>query len=258
MSTGHARTRRSILPLAVLLIVVAVTISDGQGWVVARVNFYIGDVGVKKAGDEEWGGCTLKQPLYTGDAVRTGTESRLELKMDERDVIRIDENSELEVSKTTLAQYKGSVSKASLKRGRIWTNVRKVIADRENLTVETPTVVAAIRGTIFRIDIPTSLSTIMRVYEGTVEAIENPPQPQQPQVVGPPQQVPPPAQITVQEWLQLVAANQQLSFTRGGQPQVTTFDAAADSLLDWVQWNRTRDATLVPPEDLRRQRRNDR
>jgi hypothetical protein len=258
MRSDNTRSRRSLFPLALLLIMVAVTISDGQGWVVARVSFYIGEVAVKKAGNEEWGGCTLKQPLYTGDAIRTGTESRLEVKMDEEDVIRIDENSELEVSKTTLAQLGGSASRANLKRGRIWTNVRKVVADRENLTVETPTVVAAIRGTIFRMDVPTGLSTIMRVYEGTVEAAENPPQPQQPQVVGPPQQVPPPAQVTVQEWLQLVAANQQLSFTRGGQPQVTTFDAAADSLLDWVQWNRTRDTTLVPPEALRRQRRNDR
>lgn len=257
MSARAGNSVRTVLPLALLLVVVAVTVGEGQAWVVARVSFYRGDVTVKKAGSEAWGNIAWKQPLYNGDAVRTGAESRLELKLDEKDVVRIDENSELEVSKRTLAQYKGTASTARLRRGKIWTNVRKVVADREHLTVETPTVVAAIRGTIFRIDIPTAVSTVLKVYEGEVEAQENPPEPAG-GVVGPPAEVPPPAEVSVQEWLQIVAANQQLTFTRGGVPEVTTFDAAADSSLEWVQWNRMRDATLVPPGDRSKRRRGNR
>ncbi len=249
---------RSLLPLALVLLLVAATIGEGQALVVAHVNFYIGEVGIKKAGKGEWGKVALKQPLYTGDAVRTGARSRLELKLDDKDVVRIDENSELEVSKTTLAQIGGTASKANLKRGKVWANVRRAVGDRDQMSVETPTVVAAIHGTVFRIDIPSLVSTVLRVYEGEVEAGEKPPQPVAQQVAGPPREVPPPAEVTVQEWLQIVAANQQLTFTRGGQPQVTTFDAAADSALDWVQWNRMRDAALPPPDGPAEHRREDR
>jgi len=28
---------------------------------------------------------------------------------------------------------------------------------------------------------------------------------------------------------------------------VTAFDPAADALLEWVQWNRQRDAVVIPP-----------
>jgi hypothetical protein len=233
--------------LAVLLVLVAVTTSGGQAWVIARVNFYIGEVGYQKAGSEEWTGCALRQAIYSGDAVRTGTESRLELKLDDEDIIRIDEDSELEVTRETLEAFQGMASKAKLTRGRLWTNVRKVVADREQLTVETPTVVAAIRGTVFRMDIPAATSTVMLVYEGQVEARENPPAPAGAAAVGPPAEVPPPAEITAQEWVQLVAANQQLTFTRGQAPVVAAFDTTADAGLEWVQWNRQRDATVLPP-----------
>jgi len=103
----------------------------------------------------------------------------------------VTEDSELEITRETLAAFQGTAAKAKLSRGRLWSNVRKVVADRENLTVETPTVVAAIRGTIFRMDVPTDSSTVMRVYEGEVEATENPPAPAGPQIVGPPAEVPP-------------------------------------------------------------------
>jgi hypothetical protein len=241
-----------------VLLFVAVTVGEGQGLAVASVNFYLGDVNIKKAGKEEWGSVALKQELFTGDAVRTGARSRLELKLDEKDVVRIDENSELEVSKTVLAQFRGTESKANLKRGKIWTNVRRAVADRENLSVETPTVVAAIHGTVFRIDIPTLASTVLRVYEGEVEAGENPVQPVEQPIAGPPREIPPPAEVSVQEWLQIVAANQQLMFTRGAEPEVTAFDAAADSALDWVQWNRNRDAALPPSDGSIEHRRGNR
>jgi hypothetical protein len=66
-----------------------------------------------------------------------------------------------------------------------------------------------------------------------------------------PREIAPPREITVQEWVRLVAANQQLSFTRGERPVVTEFDPEEDAQLDWVQWNRARDeefeGTEPPP-----------
>lgn len=247
--TGHIRRLWGLLLLVTVLLAGT---AAAQAWVLARVSFYIGEVGYRKADAEEWGDVALKQPLFAGDHVRTGEESRLELRLDERDVIRIDEDSEVEVSQRALTAWKGSGTRAAVKKGKLWSNVRKLVADRENLTVETPTVLAAIRGTAFRIDVPDPDHTVIRVYEGSVEVRDNsalPPGGGEPGVIEPPREVTPPAEVSVQEWLQIVTANQQLTVARGEDPVVAAFDAAQDSLLEWVQWNRQRDAEIPPDRE---------
>lgn len=249
---GHgARRRRVYIGIATALVMAAgVTAALGQAWVIAKVSFYMGEVGFKKAGTEEWGGVMLSQPLFTSDAVRTGMESRLEVKVGEEGVIvRIDENAELEVSTRSLMEWKGAGAKANLRSGRLWSNIRRLAADRENLTIETPTVLAAVRGTVFRIDIPNVATTIMRVYQGEVEVRDNPAPPGGGmREVGPPREVAPPREVTPQQWLELVSANQQLIVTRGERPQISDFDVEEDASLDWVQWNKKRDKELIPPE----------
>jgi len=238
--------------LLLLLVTVLAGAAVAQAWVLARVSFYIGEVGYRKSEAQEWSDVALKQPLFAGDYVRTGEESRLELKLDDRDVIRIDEDSEVEVSQRALTAWRGSGTRAAVKKGKIWSNVRKLVADRENLTVETPTVLAAIRGTAFRIDVPDADHTVIRVYEGSVEVRENPAPPpgeREPGVIEPPAEVPPPGEVSVQEWLQIVTANQQLTVARGEEPTVAAFDAAQDSLLEWVQWNRQRDSEIPPDRE---------
>ena len=235
--------------IVAITVATAVTAAFGQAWVVAKVSFYMGEVGFKKADSEEWSGIALGQPLFTGDAVRTAVESRLEVKMGEEGVlVRIDESTELEISSRSLQEWRGPGTKAKLKRGRLWSNVQRLAADRENLTIETPTVLAAVRGTVFRFDIPDSVTTMLRVYEGEVEVRENPIPPGGAlRVVGPPQEVAPPAEVSAQQWLELVTANQQLIFTYGQDPVITEFDPNQDAQLDWVTWNQQRDAALEPP-----------
>ena len=249
-----ARTRSHKIRLEAVsaaAVALAVTAVVGQAWVIAKVSFYMGDVWFKKVDTEEWTGIALQQPLFTGDAVRTGAESRLEVKMGEEGIlVRIDENAELEISTRSLQEWRGPGTKASLKSGRLWSNVQRLAADRENLTIETPTVLAAVRGTVFRIDIPDSITTMVRVYEGEVEVRDNPtPTGGGLQEVGPPREVAPPAEVSPQLWLEIVTANQQLIFTRGERPAISEFDAAADAQLDWVQWNQQMDAAAIPPAD---------
>lgn len=248
----RSRSRRACLgAVSAVVAAAAVTAVMGQAWVIAKVSFYMGEVGFRKADSQDWTGIALQQPLFTGDAVRTGVESRLEVKMgDEGILVRIDENAQLEISTRSLQEWKGPGTKAALRSGRLWSNVRRLAADRENLTIETPTVLAAVRGTVFRIDIPDSLTTMLRVYQGAVEVRDNPAPPGGGmREVGPPREVAPPREVTAQQWLELVTANQQLIFTRGERPEVSEFDPNEDARLDWVQWNRKRDEELVPPEN---------
>ena len=254
--SGRKISRRVLrsIPFSAAFVLGTTIIVLGQAWVLAKVSFYLGEVGYRKAQSEEWTGLVLQQSLFSGDAVKTGVESRLELKTgDEGFVMRIDENTELELTPQSL-ENPGTRVKA--RGGRVWTNVRRMAANRNNLTIETPTVLAAVRGTIVRIDVPDINSTILRVYEGEVEVQPNlapPPGEGGVREVEAPREIAPPREVSAQQWLEIVSANQQLSFTRGEKPVITEFDPEEDAQLDWVQWNRERDEALdrtdVPPPD---------
>ncbi len=255
------------LAMTAAILVVTALIVSGQAWVLAKVSFYLGEVGYRKAQSEEWTGLVLQQSLFSGDAVKTGAESRLELKTgDEGFVMRIDENTELELTPQSL---ENPGTRARAKGGRVWTNVRQMAANRNNLTIETPTVLAAVRGTVFRIDVPDINNTLLRVYEGEVEVQPNlapPPSAAGMREVDAPREIAPPREVSAQQWLEIVSANQQLSFTRGEKPVITEFDPDEDGRLDWVQWNQARDDSLdrPPPDEndesrkLRRDKRKQR
>ena len=248
---GGRRTVPGSLPLTIAVVVLTAGLATGQAWVLAKVSFYLGEVGYKKAQSEEWTGLVLQQSLFSGDAVKTGVESRLELKTgDEGFVMRIDENTELELTPQSL---ENPGTRARARGGRVWTNVRRMAANRNNLTIETPTVLAAVRGTVFRIDVPDINNTLLRVYEGEVEVTPNlapPPGPGGMREVEAPREIAPPREVSAQQWMEIVSANQQLSFTRGERPVVTEFDPEEDAQLDWVQWNRERDEGLDRPPPL--------
>ena len=63
-----------------------------------------------------------------------------------------------------------------------------------------------------------------------------------------PREIAPPREVSAQQWMEIVSANQQLSFTRGERPVVTEFDPDEDAQLDWVQWNQERDEGLDRPD----------
>ena len=143
----------------------------------------------------------------------------------------------------------------------------RTFAGQERLTPG----LAAVRGTVFRIDVPDINNTLLRVYEGEVEVKPNlapPPSEGGMGEVEAPREIAPPREVSAQQWMEIVSANQQLSFTRGEKPVITDFDPEADSQLDWVQWNQERDEGLdrseVPPPDamskkeIRQERRKNR
>jgi hypothetical protein len=60
-------------------------------------------------------------------------------------------------------------SRLRLDRGNIWIRLREILRGRSKFEVETPTVVAAVRGTIFHVAVAEDGTSQVDVYEGTVE-----------------------------------------------------------------------------------------
>jgi hypothetical protein len=215
----------------------------------AKLSFFLGEVETR-VGDGEWKAAQLNVELSEGDAVHTGSESRAELTLPDGSVVRVDENSELAVSELA-GGADDQKAGAALGFGRMWARVRGVMG-AGSFTAETPTAVAAIRGTVFRVDFGADSTFALRVYEGVLEVKPVTARPGEqgmgtlgpPEEVGGPGEVPGPHEVTMEEWTEIVRQYQVCSYRPGAPPTVEDFDPEEDRLLEWVQWNMSRDAAL--------------
>ncbi len=66
------------------------------------VNAVAGRASVRGRGNTEWEQLTIKEDLETGDVVKTGTDGRLEILLNPGSFLRIGENSEFELSDSSL------------------------------------------------------------------------------------------------------------------------------------------------------------
>ncbi|MBN2011007.1 FecR domain-containing protein [candidate division KSB1 bacterium] len=216
---------------------------------VGNVNFILGganDVRILKTGQDQWRPAHLYAPVTNGDQVQTQNESRCEIKMIDKSLIRIGENSNFTVTDIKQENQRNT----SLSWGKIWMNI-KSLAQKETFYVKTPTAVCSIRGTIFRVD--SDSTTRIAVYDGKVDvgpksmlndqnqAVQ---QPQtrslKPVVIPGPHEIPPPFEVSLEQWVQIVKGY-QIEIRADGKYAKTKIDTTVDSQLDWVKWNQQRD-----------------
>lgn len=134
-----------------------------------RIKFMVGSVQVRKGvGQTLWQGAKLNMKLSTKDAIRTFVESRAEMEMENGSVIKLEENSTMEIS--NLAQDEKSKSentKMKVMSGKMWANVKKMTNSRSSFSFETPTATASIRGTELSLEVDKD-GTRLKVFDGTV------------------------------------------------------------------------------------------
>ncbi|MCU0609590.1 MAG: FecR domain-containing protein [Chitinispirillaceae bacterium] len=228
--------------LIVLFFAASVTFAQPAGSVVGVVG--IAELNpVRQAG---WKPARMGAKLFVKDQFRTGEESSAELRWANGGVIRVAEKSSL-VIEAPSAESTDPAPKALT--GRMWANMKAISTSEKKFRIETPTAVAAIRGTIFRVDVGADSGTEVRVYEGKV-------------AVGPgellqnggaggggkteidgPTEVDGPQEVTLAEWVTIVAG-QQISVSRSGSFTKSQFNRTADSLDSWVKYNQKKDAEL--------------
>jgi hypothetical protein len=224
----------------------------GERQQLGKVSIYIGDVRVRPMGREIWDKPGMEHPIYQGDALRAGPESRAEVTLSTGDVIRIGEQSIFEFDDLAIAD--GEVEgEANLPFGKFWSRVKSLGDD--GMAVRSPNAVMAVRGTTWRADAGRDSSLSVRVYDGQVDVNsldeggqippppEPPPPPGQPQPIQAPTPVPGPYQVSLDEWVQLTAGG-QLTLRPDGRFDTQQFDRQQDAEDPWVQWNQQRDDEL--------------
>lgn len=230
-----------------LLAIVSVQVAFGAA--LPELTFFIGSVEIKAAGDSVWEAAMFGQELQPATQLKTYAESRAELVFADGSVIRVDEKSLYQLPD---ADAKGKNKGAFLAVGKVWSNIQKMSATRDEFKINTPTAIAAVRGTIYGMEMGEDSTATVKVYEGEVEVSNPPPAPTKPKKElktgfgGPtktlgPQRIAPPRKISMTQWVEVIKAQQQIVISRNGTKSVTEFDLAQESKDAWVAFNQKRD-----------------
>lgn len=126
----------------------------------------IGSVKIRRNGTVNWISAKVGMPLRERDGIRTFVESEAELETSEGTIMKVGENSTLELSKFQQDENTQN-SKVKIMNGNVISNVKKLVSTSSSFEFETPTATAAIRGTIIGIDVNKE-ATNVKVYEGRV------------------------------------------------------------------------------------------
>lgn len=243
-----------LLPFVFLLVAFQATDKEPIG----KITYPLNRVYVIRAGSTDLIMATYNMDVFPGDKIETKKESRCEITLKNGDVVRVDENSiytleNVEVSEKTVR------AESFLSVGRIWSNIRKLFSKGDYFKIKSPAAVIAVRGTVYRVNANPDSTTEVYVYEGKVAVSpyragvgQQEWQPVSPgekrqeerRVVAPPRPVQGPKEVSVEEWFEIVMAQQHIRVNPDGTYQKDEFDPQKDAELDWVQWNKQRDALI--------------
>lgn len=209
----------------------------------------IGSVEQNPARAPGWKPARLRAKVFLNDQLRTEVESSTELLWANGGVLRMAEQSSLTVTEQPKEENSLDPGLKVLK-GRVWANMHKISNTGKQFSVESPTAVAGIRGTIFRVDVGADSSTDVLVYEGKVAvgpgtAIRDTTKKDttgRKEVEGP-GEVEGPQEVTLEKWVTIVAG-QQIRVERSGTFKTWQFDQSKDSSDTWVKYNLERDKAL--------------
>jgi hypothetical protein len=199
---------------------------------------------------------TRGSPLKKGDSVkndqeiRVAAQSRIELRFPDGTVMRLSEKSRLKISELAFNnQTQGKTVKVDLNVGKLWANVKRLATPDSSVEVKMSNAVAGVRGTVYRVNVDEDQSVLVKVYDGAVYVANPPRDTTKPidkvtephPVAGPHEVAPPMHEVSMEEWVVIVKAMQQISISsQGVASKPKDFDPQADA-DDWVNWNQERD-----------------
>lgn len=125
--------------------------------------------------------------LFRGDQIWTGEDSWIEVEFEQTARVRVAPSSRVEVVTGLLREVDPETGEQlptlRLWVGRVWVHVAEALSRLRNFSVETPSAIAGVRGTLFAVDVGVTGRTIVSVREGVV-AVASPLAPRNEYLVG--------------------------------------------------------------------------
>jgi|TARA_B100001971_G_scaffold3029_1_gene2489 hypothetical protein len=128
-----------------------------------KVTLPLGKVMIQEVSSEKWQKARVNQQVFKDEKIKTLAKSRCEVKIGKTQIVRIGENAIVHLEDPTDGD-----NSISIESGHVWLNAKP--GKGKKVRVRTPTAVAAIRGTIYRLDCTDNHSTY-NVYDGSVDVI---------------------------------------------------------------------------------------
>jgi hypothetical protein len=235
-----------------LAFLLCVSFTPEQANVVGKVTFPLGNVLVLSKGETRFRKATFNMPVINGDKIETKKQARCELTFNDGSVIRVDEQSIYTVEQAKFAKEAKEVE-SKLSIGKLWANVKKLVQGKDSWKLKSPVAVVAVRGTVYRMNAGADSSTQVLVYDGNVSVSPSAAAgaqpgmgvaPGQPRQVPGPTQVAGPSQVSMAQWFEIIKAQQQIVVRPDGSFAKSDFNMEDDAKLDWVHWNKERDAAM--------------
>jgi len=224
----------------------------------AEIIFVQGRAESLAKGESAWKPLRVGHLLSAEDEVRTGDQARIEIRLPDRSILRFDQRTTVQL-RSLLFESDGSREvKVGVSSGKTWANVRKAFGPKKTFEMASANAVAGVRGTVWRMNVEPDQSTLIRVYEGTVDVyhpfVKSDSKPEEggfkpPREVPGPQEVPRPyGEVTRDRWEQIVLTQMmQVVIPPTGRPDPpASFLPEEDQREDWVRWNQERDRQIRP------------
>ncbi len=206
--------------LLALCLVVPAQMGEAAEDFTASVTFLKGMARLQQRGSAKYSNLTLGDTVIEGDTVFALEDTKLELKLETGAIIRLGSSTTFTLKtlqRTPLGGVKGFFN---LMVGRFWFTMARLTGDSDVRTTTT-SVVAAVKGTVWRVDVSPEGRTDIVVYDGVVTAERG---------GG--------AAVQIARMEKLIAMPNE-AFEKGA------FDEAMDDKDDWVRWNKSRDKLRI-------------
>lgn len=145
----------------VLLMFVYCLADDTDKNQLGKITFPIGDNFVKSAGKSKWKQAEYKMALHDRDKVKTAKQSRCEITFQNKKVMRVGENSIIEINKD-----EAGGEEVKMNKGRAWLSLF-LPKGKNKFRMRTPSSVCGVRGTVYRLECDSNQTTF-RCYQGSL------------------------------------------------------------------------------------------
>lgn len=214
------------------------------------VTYLEGSSSLRKSGTVKAIPLTVNTALYPGDRVETSSNGRVEILVNRESVIRMKENSILELdSLRNISKSKGK-TRFNFSFGSVWTKVKKFKDSISRFELELPTAVAGVHGTVYQTSVQKDSSAEVAVFEGEVAVSGNAPPAQTatkdltPGEIAGPHEIAAPHEVSLDSWTRIVRSMQKIHINKSGSPDstATIHEISRDS---WTIWNEERDRRIA-------------
>jgi len=134
----------------------------------AVVSYVYGEAKVQKEKKTVWSVLTLGEAVPQGSRIRTGKASSVELTFEDKNSLFIKSNTELGISSSQKRGETYRVNQFYLETGRVINKLKQATGSDSRLEITTPSAIASVRGTEFRVSVDQEAATRAEVLEGTV------------------------------------------------------------------------------------------